>query len=77
MNFATALRQGVMERIHKYAFWLQLPLLGFDPLMIFTMMSISLFYRFWLRPVVALLVLIFARPGWRQSAAADLRIAVG
>lgn len=48
MNYATALRQGVMERIHKYAFWIPLPLLGFDPLMIFTMMSLSLFYQFWL-----------------------------
>ena len=48
MNFATALRQGVTERFHKYAFWLPLPLLGFDPIMIFVMMSISLFYQFWL-----------------------------
>lgn len=48
MNFGTALRQGVMERFHKYAFWLPLPLLGFDPLMIFMMMSINLFYQFWL-----------------------------
>lgn len=37
-----------MERLHKYVFWIPLPLLGFDPLMIFTMMSISLFYPFWL-----------------------------
>jgi sterol desaturase/sphingolipid hydroxylase (fatty acid hydroxylase superfamily) len=48
MNFATALRQGVGERVHKYAFWLPLPLLGFDPLMIFTMMSLNLFYQYWL-----------------------------
>ncbi|QFU76853.1 sterol desaturase family protein [Halioglobus maricola] len=48
MNFATALRQGVGERVHKYLFWLPLPLLGFDALMVFTMMSISLFYQFWL-----------------------------
>lgn len=48
INFATALRQGVGERIHKYLFWLPLPLLGFDPLMIFTMMSLNLFYQFWL-----------------------------
>lgn len=48
MNFATALRQGVGERVHKYLFWLPLPLLGFDVLMIFMMMSISLFYQFWL-----------------------------
>lgn len=47
MNFATALRQGVGERLHKFLFWLPLPLLGFDPLMIFTVMAINLFYQFW------------------------------
>ncbi len=47
MNFATALRQGVGERAHKFLFWAPLPLLGFDPLMIFTMISINLFYQFW------------------------------
>lgn len=47
MNFATALRQGVGERLHKFLFWVPLPLLGFDPLMIFTMISINLFYQFW------------------------------
>lgn len=48
LNFATALRQGVGERLHKYLFWLPLPLLGFDPTMILTMISISLFYQFWI-----------------------------
>lgn len=47
LNFGTALRQGVGERIHKFLFWLWLPLLGFDALMIFTMMAVSLFYQFW------------------------------
>ena len=47
MHLVTALRQGVGERIHKYLFWLPLPLLGFDALMIFTMMSLNLFYQFW------------------------------
>jgi sterol desaturase/sphingolipid hydroxylase (fatty acid hydroxylase superfamily) len=47
-NFGTALRQGVGERIHKFLFWLWLPLLGFDPAMIITMISISLFYQFWI-----------------------------
>ena len=45
MNFGTALRQGVGERLHKYIFWIPLPFLGFHPLMIFMMMSISLIYR--------------------------------
>jgi sterol desaturase/sphingolipid hydroxylase (fatty acid hydroxylase superfamily) len=47
MNFSTALRQGVGERLHKFFFWLWLPLLGFDALMIFTMMAINLIYQFW------------------------------
>jgi sterol desaturase/sphingolipid hydroxylase (fatty acid hydroxylase superfamily) len=47
LNFATALRQGVGERLHKFLFWLWLPLLGFDPLMIITMIGINLFYQFW------------------------------
>lgn len=47
MHYVTALRQGVGERIHKYVFWLPLPLLGFDALMVFMMMSINLFYQFW------------------------------
>jgi sterol desaturase/sphingolipid hydroxylase (fatty acid hydroxylase superfamily) len=33
--------------MHKFFFWAWLPLLGFDPLMVFTMISISLIYQFW------------------------------
>ncbi|MEE9371626.1 MAG: sterol desaturase family protein [Saprospiraceae bacterium] len=47
LNFATALRQGVGERVHKYIFWIWIPLLGFDPLMMFTVISINLIYQFW------------------------------
>lgn len=47
-NFGTALRQGVGERIHKFLFWMWLPLLGFDPLMMFVIISINLFYQFWI-----------------------------
>ena len=61
MNFATALRQGVGERLHKYFFWLPLPLLGFDPLMIFTMMALNLFYQFWLHTE-----LIGRLPAWYE-----------
>jgi len=46
-NFGTALRQGVGERVHKFLFWMWLPLLGFDPLMMFIIISINLFYQFW------------------------------
>jgi sterol desaturase/sphingolipid hydroxylase (fatty acid hydroxylase superfamily) len=47
-NYGTALRQGVGERVIKYLFWCPLALLGFDPVMIVTMMSLSLIYQFWL-----------------------------
>ena len=47
LNFGTALRQGVGERVHKLLFWLWLPLLGFDPAMIIIVISINLFYQFW------------------------------
>ncbi|CAL2103902.1 Fatty acid hydroxylase domain-containing protein [Tenacibaculum sp. 190130A14a] len=46
MNLGTALRQGVGERVHKFFFWMWIPLLGFDPLMMFTMMGVSLIYQF-------------------------------
>ncbi len=46
LNLGTALRQGVGERIHKYLFWLWIPLLGFDALMIFMMISLNLLYQF-------------------------------
>ena len=48
LNLGTALRQGVGERVHKFLFWMWLPLMGFDPGMIITMISINLFYQFWI-----------------------------
>jgi len=48
LNFATALRQGVGERLPKYLYWLPLPLLGFDVGMILVMISLNLFYQFWI-----------------------------
>lgn len=47
LNFATALRQSWTELLYKYIWWFWLPLLGFDPLMILMMMSVSLIYQFW------------------------------
>jgi len=47
-NLGTALRQGVGERVIKYLFWCPLALLGFDPVMIVTMLSISLIYQYWI-----------------------------
>ena len=48
LNFATALRQGVGERVPKYLYWLPLPLLGFDTAMVLSMITLSLFYQFWI-----------------------------
>ncbi|MES2795585.1 MAG: sterol desaturase family protein, partial [Bacteroidota bacterium] len=45
-NFGTALRQGVGERVHKFIWYGWIPLLGFDPLMMFTMMGLNLIYQF-------------------------------
>ncbi len=59
MNYGTALRQGAGERIHKYFFWLPLAFLGFDALMIFTVMSINLIYQFWVHTE-----LVDRLPGW-------------
>jgi len=47
-NLGTALRQGVGERVIKYVFWCPLALLGFDPVMIVTMLSMSLIYQYWI-----------------------------
>ena len=47
MNFGTALRQGVVERVYKPAFWLWIAALGFDPAMILLMMGVNLTYQFW------------------------------
>ena len=52
MNFGTALRQGAGERLHKYFFWMWIPLLGFDPLMIFVAHSLNLIYQFWVHTEV-------------------------
>lgn len=46
-NLATALRQSWAEQLYKYIWWLWMPLLGFDPLMMLMMMSISLIYQYW------------------------------
>ncbi|MDB5987366.1 MAG: sterol desaturase family protein [Nevskia sp.] len=45
-NFAVALRQPWTESFSAYWFWLPLPLLGFHPLAVIAMQSISLIYQF-------------------------------
>lgn len=46
MNLGTALRQGFGDPLQKYFFLLWVPLLGFDPLMMFIVMEIGLIYGF-------------------------------
>lgn len=46
LNFSTALRQSWTEQLYKYVFWLWMPLAGFDPTMIMTMMSVNLIFQF-------------------------------
>ena len=47
MHLATALRQGVGERVYKLVLWLPLAALGFDPAMILLMIGLNLTYQFW------------------------------
>ncbi len=47
-NLTTALRQSWTEFIYKYILWLWLPVVGFHPVMIFTMISVSLIYQFFI-----------------------------
>ncbi len=48
-NLATALRQTwTGELTGTFAFWLWMPLLGFHPLMIFSLKAVSLVYQFWI-----------------------------
>jgi sterol desaturase/sphingolipid hydroxylase (fatty acid hydroxylase superfamily) len=47
LNYGTALRQGVGERVYKLIFWLWIAALGFDPAMILTMMGLNLTFQFW------------------------------
>jgi len=48
-NLATALRQTWTGNLTgTFVFWLWLPLLGFHPIMIVTMQSVSLIYQFWI-----------------------------
>ena len=47
LNLATALRQSWGEQFYKYIWWIWMPLVGFNPLMMLMMMSFSLIYQYW------------------------------
>jgi sterol desaturase/sphingolipid hydroxylase (fatty acid hydroxylase superfamily) len=47
-NLSTALRQSWTTFLTGPVFWLPLPLVGFSPQQVFTAMTISLIYQFWI-----------------------------
>ncbi len=47
-NLGTALRQTWTGSFMSFVFWLWLPLIGFEPVMVLTMQAISLLYQFWI-----------------------------
>jgi len=47
-NLGTALRQTWTGSFVSFIFWLWLPLIGFPPPMIMTVMAVSLIYQFWI-----------------------------
>jgi len=61
-NLSTALRQTWTGGFFSFIFYLILPILGFHPLMIFTQMSISLLYQYWIHTE-----LIHKMPKWFEA----------
>ena len=51
-NLGTALRQTWTGGFFSFVFWLWMPLVGFQPIMIFTMQAFSLLYQFWIHTEV-------------------------
>ncbi len=51
-NLSTALRQSWTTPFTVMPFWLILPLIGFDPVMILTQQALSLLYQYWLHTEV-------------------------
>ncbi len=47
-NLGTALRQTWTGGFTGFVFWAWLPLVGFHPVMVLTMQSVSLIYQFWI-----------------------------
>jgi sterol desaturase/sphingolipid hydroxylase (fatty acid hydroxylase superfamily) len=51
-NLGTALRQTWTGALMSFIFWAWMPLVGFTPIMVMTMQSISLLYQFWIHTEV-------------------------
>jgi sterol desaturase/sphingolipid hydroxylase (fatty acid hydroxylase superfamily) len=61
-NLSTALRQTWTGGFFSFIFYIILPILGFHPLMIFTQMSVSLLYQYWIHTE-----LINKMPKWFEA----------
>jgi sterol desaturase/sphingolipid hydroxylase (fatty acid hydroxylase superfamily) len=61
-NLSTALRQTWTGGFFTFIFYLALPFFGFHPLMIFTQMSVSLLYQYWIHTE-----LIDKMPQWFEA----------
>jgi sterol desaturase/sphingolipid hydroxylase (fatty acid hydroxylase superfamily) len=61
-NLSTALRQTWTGGFFTFIFYLALPFFGFHPLMIFTQMSVSLLYQYWIHTE-----LINKMPQWFEA----------
>ncbi len=61
-NLSTALRQTWTGNFFSFIFFLALPIIGFHPLMIFTQMSVSLLYQYWIHTE-----LINKMPKWFEA----------
>lgn len=61
-NLSTALRQTWTGGFFTFLFYLALPVIGFHPVMIFTQMSVSLLYQYWIHTE-----LIKKMPRWFES----------
>lgn len=47
-NLSTALRQSVLGPFYSFIFWLPLPLLGMDPLVLTFAHTVNLLYQYWI-----------------------------
>jgi sterol desaturase/sphingolipid hydroxylase (fatty acid hydroxylase superfamily) len=61
-NLSTALRQTWTGGFFTFIFYILLPIVGFHPVMIFTQMSISLLYQYWIHTE-----LINKMPNWFET----------
>lgn len=60
-NLGTALRQTWTGGFVSFIFWLWLPLVGFQPVMIFSLQAVSLLYQFWIHTEIVQRIGVFEK----------------